>query len=329
MDFVTIKGSDDGIWTRDMLGNKGYNLLQLCKTDVKIPQGIIFPTELCREYYADGKKISSKLREKIISGIRALEADTQKHFGDAKAPLIISVRSGAPVSMPGMMETILNAGINEQVLSHCNQLHLYYAYLRFIKSYARAVKHVELEEFDDIGIPNKEELGNRIRQWKQQYKMKTGEDFCGDVVEYIVNCVAAVFDSWNNDNAVRYREYKQIPHDLYTAVILQEMVFGNYNAASGTGVIFTQNPLTGKKELYGEYLPCAQGEDIVSGMSNPISIENLKETQPVIYHGLQTAADKIEKQFRHPQDIEFTYENETLYILQTRNMQIKNKQTKM
>ncbi|MCL2719373.1 MAG: hypothetical protein FWE14_11405 [Lachnospiraceae bacterium] len=320
MKYINLKVSEDDVpdYQKSIIGNKGYSLLELVKIGVNVPEGFILPTDICREYFLNGRK-NNKLEKLIAAGINTLEADTGKKLGEMGNPLIISIRSGAPVSMPGMMETFLNVGLNDEMLRDCQQIHLLLSYLNFVKTYAWAEKNITICEYG-FDNSNCKKLIEAIGQYKQQYYLETGEQFPENITDCMINCTINVFHSWNSDNAILYRKRKSIPDDLFTAVIIQRMVFGNLNDISGTGVIFTQNPITKKKELYGEYLPCAQGEDVVLGISNPKSIEELAQEYPAIYNNLNCAANKIEAHFGRPQDIEFTYENGKVYILQTRDM---------
>jgi pyruvate,orthophosphate dikinase len=325
MNSISLTTDNSCKFSKETVGNKAYNLLELSRIGINVPEGIILPTDICLEYYLCGKKMDDKLKQLIVSGIRKLELDTGKRLGDISDPLILSVRSGAPASMPGMMDTILDVGLNDYILRNCRHVHLFQSYLRFIKTYAQAVHNLSLQVSFAIDGADPEELAHRVSQCKLQYQRETGEQFPEDIIKCVINCVIVVWDSWNSHKAIFYRKNKNIRDDMYTAILLQRMVFGNFNAHSGAGVIFTQNPLTGDKELYGEYLPSAQGEDIVSGIANPKPIEQLAQERPTVYDSLARAAEKIEKHFGCPQDIEFTYEDGTLYLLQTRNMSVRKK----
>lgn len=295
------------------LGGKGGNLAEMTKIGLAIPNGIIVTTDACREYFKEGKVISKELKKEILEKLESIQ----------KKPLLVSVRSGAPVSMPGMMDTILNVGFNDQVAEEVlsnirDEYFVYSSYARFISMFSEIARGVEKKKFDAIAekIKNPKEL---IPLYKQLYRAETGEVFPEEVKEQILMAVDSIFNSWNNERAILYRQLNGIDDNMGTAVVVQEMVFGNFNQRSGTGVVFSRNPSTGENKIFGEYLICAQGEDIVAGVRTPEPIQKLKEEMPKIYEELCENIDKLEKHNKDMQDIEFTIENEKLYILQTRN----------
>lgn len=316
--YINLKDSKSSIYSRHVAGNKGYNLMKLCRMGIRVPDGFIIPAYTCQDYYRKNEIMSVGIRNMVISGIRELEQRSGKRLDDAENPLLLSIRSGAAVSMPGMLDTILNAGFQEVM---CLEAYQFRAYISFIKSYAASVKHINLKECvtDGLGV---DQLKDVLAQYKDQYQRESGEPFPEDSMECIINSVEAVFQSWNKSSAVLYRKNKGISDSLYTAVIIQQMVFGNRNSCSGTGVVFSQNPLTKEKKIYGEYLSCAQGEEIVSGASNPMPMEQLSKAHPEIYGELYEIINRIEDGFGTPQDIEFTYEDGKVYILQTRNIPV-------
>ncbi len=320
--------------SRFELGGKGYGLVQMTSAGLPVPPGIIILTTACKEYYRLNGKIPDGLFEELEKKIAQLEKKTGKRFGDPARPLLVSVRSGAPYSMPGMMDTILNLGINDEVARGLAELtgderFAYDAYRRFIQMFGRIAMGVKGDKFEklleetkerlnvkhDIEIPASE-LKKLVEEFKQVVKKETGRELPQDPFEQLKMAVEAVFKSWNNPRAREYRRYYKIPDDLGTAVNIQVMVFGNLGANSGSGVGFTRNPSTGEKKLYGEYLPRAQGEDVVAGIRTPLPLEKI---DPKIYRQLEEIAAKLEQHFRDMQDFEFTVEEGKLYMLQTRN----------
>lgn len=296
-----------------LLGGKGGNLAEMTKIGLAIPNGIIVTTDACREYFKNGKKISEELRKEILEKLETIH----------KKPLLVSVRSGAPISMPGMMDTILNVGFNdtvaEEVLASIqDEKFVYSSYARFISMFSEIVQGVEKKKFDEIAqkVENPKDL---IPLYKALYEKETGEKFPEEVKEQILMAVNSIFNSWNNERAILYRKLNNIDDNMGTAVVVQEMVFGNFNQKSGTGVVFSRNPSTGEKQIFGEYLICAQGEDIVAGIRTPEPIAKLKEEMPRVYEELLQNIEKLEQHNRDMQDIEFTIQDEKLYILQTRN----------
>ncbi len=320
--------------SRFELGGKGYGLVQMTSAGLPVPPGIIILTTACKEYYRLNGKIPDGLFEELEKKIAQLEKKTGKRFGDPARPLLVSVRSGAPYSMPGMMDTILNLGINDEVARGLAELtgderFAYDAYRRFIQMFGRIAMGVKGDKFEKLLEETKERLGVKhdieipaselkklVEEFKQVVKKETGRELPQDPFEQLKMAVEAVFKSWNNPRAREYRRYYKIPDDLGTAVNIQVMVFGNLGANSGSGVGFTRNPSTGEKKLYGEYLPRAQGEDVVAGIRTPLPLEKI---DPKIYRQLEEIAAKLEQHFRDMQDFEFTVEEGKLYMLQTRN----------
>ena len=321
---------------RNLLGGKGAGLAEMARIGLPVPPGFTITTEACKEYYAKGRQFPEGLEEQVREYMKKLEEKTGKKFGDPNNPLLVSVRSGAPISMPGMMDTILNLGLNDQTVEGLARLtnnprFAYDSYRRFIQMFSDIVLKVPREEFEKIlekykkieGVKYDAELSVEalkkiVEEYKELVKKHIGRDFPQDPWEQLYMAIRAVFESWNNPRAIVYRRYNNIPDDLGTAVNIQTMVFGNMGWDSGTGVAFTRNPSTGEKKLYGEYLPNAQGEDVVAGIRTPKKIEEMKEEFPEIYEQLVKVAELLEKHFRDMQDIEFTVERGRLYLLQTR-----------
>lgn len=321
---------------RSLLGGKGADLAEMKKLGLPIPPGVIITTEAWREYYANNQTLSKDLKTEIVEKLKMLEKEYEEVFGGRYNPLLVSVRSGAPVSMPGMMDTILNLGLNDITIIGLaeqtkDEKFAYDCYRRFISMFSRVVFGVEGAKFKEISEDYTHKLGFKtasdldinalkeiIRKYKALVKKETGTEFPDDVYDQLFSAVKAVFDSWYSQRAVTYRQAHKIPDDLGTAVIMQAMVFGNMGNDSGTGVIFTRDPSTGEKKLYGEYLLDAQGEDLVAGIRTPEPIDSLKGKLPKIYDELARISDTLERHFRDMQDIEFTIEKGKLYILQTR-----------
>ena len=320
-----------------LLGGKGANLAEMKMLGLPVPNGFIISTEACRAYMKEGSKWLDVLWPKIIEHMHYLEHISGKIFGGSENPLLVSVRSGAPVSMPGMMDTILNLGLNDKTVKALadNSKDLRFAYdcyRRFIQMFANVVLDIELDAFEDAlhevkqrldvtydyQIPA-EELQEMVSKFKGIVKEKVGKPFPQDPWVQLKMAIEAVFKSWNNKRAVTYRKIANIPDDLGTAVTVMEMVFGNLGEDCGTGVLFTRNPSTGEKELFGEFLINAQGEDVVAGIRTPQPISLLKEVNLELYNELARVAELLEKHFRDMQDIEFTVERGKLYILQTRS----------
>ena len=303
-----------------ILGGKGGNLSEMVKIGLPIPYGIIVSTTACNQFFKDGKELSESLKEEILKNIQILESTTGKKI-QSDNPLLVSVRSGAPISMPGMMDTILNVGFNDDVAQKMLDItgdedFVYSSYLRFVQMFSEITEGIERKRFMELKSDN---YKDQIKEGKQIYKDECGKEFPEKFEDQIFRAVKAIFNSWNNDRAILYRKLNNIDNNMGTAVIIQEMVFGNLNEKSGTGVLFTRNPSTGKDEIFGEVLLNAQGEDIVAGIRTPDDINLLKTTMPIIYDKLVKTTKKLEKHNKDMQDIEFTIENSKLFILQTRN----------
>ena len=311
---------DGGKDMLSILGGKGANLAEMSKIGLSIPNGIIISTTACIKYFEEDKKINNILEEEIFSKLRVLEYETGKKF-QSENPLLVSVRSGAPVSIPGMMDTILNLGFNDYVAAKLIQItkdekFVYSSYLRFVQMFSEIAKGIDRKKFLHLKSTSYIE---QIEESKKIYTDECGEIFPENFQNQILIAVKSIFDSWNNERAILYRKLHNIDDNMGTAVVIQEMVFGNYNDKSGTGVLFTRNPSTGENKIFGELLLNAQGEDIVAGIRTPDNIELLKETMPNIYEELSETAKKLEQHNKDMQDIEFTIENGKLFILQTRN----------
>ena len=322
---------------RNLLGGKGANLAEMTNLGMPVPQGFTISTEACTKYYEDGERISEDLEKTIMEYIEKMEAITGKKFGDLENPLLVSVRSGARASMPGMMDTILNLGLNDSVVvafaeKTGNPRFAYDSYRRFIQMYSDVVMEVGKKYFEELIDQLKEKRGVKLdteltaddlkllaEQFKEEYKKKIGSDFPSDPKMQLMGAIKAVFRSWNNPRAIYYRRMNDIPGSWGTAVNVQAMVFGNMGETSGTGVAFTRNPSTGERKLYGEFLMNAQGEDVVAGVRTPQTIDHLKEIMPECYAQFVEISNKLEKHYRDMQDMEFTIENKKLYMLQTRN----------
>jgi len=323
---------------RNLLGGKGANLAEMTNLGLPIPQGFTITTEACTSYYENGKKISKEIEEEILSNLKDLEELQGKKFGDNSDPLLVSVRSGARASMPGMMDTILNLGLNDIAVEGFakktnNPRFAYDSYRRFIQMYSDVVMEVPKSYFEKIidelkgsrGIKydtelTVDDLKELVKRFKEVYKTSmNGEEFPQDPIEQLMGAVKAVFRSWDNPRAIVYRRMNDIPGDWGTAVNVQSMVFGNKGETSGTGVAFTRNPSTGEKGIYGEYLINAQGEDVVAGVRTPQPISKLQEDLPECYKEFMEIANKLEDHYCDMQDMEFTIEEGKLYFLQTRN----------
>ena len=323
---------------RELLGGKGANLAEMTNLGLPIPQGFTVSTEACTEYYNDGKKINDEIQSQIFEALKKLEEMQGKKFGDNSDPLLVSVRSGARASMPGMMDTILNLGLNDVAVEGFaaktgNPRFAYDSYRRFIQMYSDVVMEVPKSFFEKIIDEVKEakgvhydteltvdDLKELVKRFKEVYKnAMNGEEFPQDPTEQLMGAVKAVFRSWDNPRAIVYRRMNDIPGDWGTAVNVQAMVFGNMGETSGTGVAFTRNPSTGEKGIYGEYLINAQGEDVVAGVRTPQPITKLAEDLPECYKEFMEIANKLENHYRDMQDMEFTIQEGKLYFLQTRN----------
>ena len=322
---------------RNLLGGKGANLAEMTNLGLPIPQGFTVTTEACTDYYTSGKQITDEIKTQIFDALKELEAIQGKKFGDTEDPLLVSVRSGARASMPGMMDTILNLGLNDVAVEGFakktgNQRFAYDSYRRFIQMFSDVVMEIPKSHFERILDQIKEEKGAKfdtdltaddlkevIEKFKSIYKEAMGADFPQDPKEQLMEAVKAVFRSWDNPRAIVYRRMNDIPGDWGTAVNVQAMVFGNMGETSGTGVAFTRNPSTGAKGIYGEYLINAQGEDVVAGVRTPQPITKLEEDMPECYAEFMAIAEKLENHYRDMQDMEFTIQEGKLYFLQTRN----------
>ena len=322
---------------RNLLGGKGANLAEMTKIGLPVPQGFTISTEACTKYYEDGRRINEEIQAQIMEHIEKMEGITGKKFGDLENPLLVSVRSGARASMPGMMDTILNLGLNEEVVNVLaeksgNPRWAWDCYRRFIQMYSDVVMEVGKKYFEKLidqmkakkGIEydvdlTAEDLQELCVQFKAEYKGQLGTDFPSDPKEQLFGAIKAVFRSWDNPRANIYRMDHDIPYSWGTAVNVQMMAFGNLGDTSGTGVAFTRNPATGEKGLMGEFLMNAQGEDVVAGVRTPMPIEKMKEVLPEVYEQFLSICNTLENHYRDMQDMEFTIEDKKLYMLQTRN----------
>ena len=322
---------------RELLGGKGANLAEMTNLGMPVPRGFTITTEACTQYYEDGRTINADIQAEIMTYIATLEKMTGKTFGDLNNPLLVSVRSGARASMPGMMDTILNLGLNDKVVvafaeKTNNPRFAYDSYRRFIQMYSDVVMEVGKKYFEQLIDQMKEKRGVSLdteltaddlkelaEQFKAEYKAKIGSEFPQDPKEQLMGAIKAVFRSWDNPRANYYRRMNDIPSSWGTAVNVQEMVFGNTGDTSGTGVAFTRNPATGEKKLFGEFLMNAQGEDVVAGVRTPQTIDQLAEVMPEAYAEFVKICNTLENHYRDMQDMEFTIENKKLFMLQTRN----------
>ena len=322
---------------RELLGGKGANLAEMTNIGLPVPQGFTITTEACTQYYEDGRQINEEIMAEIMEYIEKMEKITGKKFGDLENPLLVSVRSGARASMPGMMDTILNLGLNEDVVDVIakmsnNPRWAWDCYRRFIQMYSDVVMEVGKKYFEQLIDAMKEKKGvtqdveldaadlkELAMQFKAEYKAKIGEDFPSDPKEQLVGAIKAVFRSWDNPRANVYRRDNDIPYSWGTAVNVQSMAFGNMGDDCGTGVAFTRNPATGEKKLFGEFLTNAQGEDVVAGVRTPMPISEMADKFPEAFEQFQKVCQILEEHYRDMQDMEFTVENGKLYMLQTRN----------
>ena len=322
---------------RELLGGKGANLAEMTNIGLPVPQGFTITTEACTQYYEDGREINDEIQSQINEYIVKMEKITGKKFGDRENPLLVSVRSGARASMPGMMDTILNLGLNEDVVNVIaeksnNPRWAWDCYRRFIQMYSDVVMEVGKKYFEELidqmkakrGVKQDvdltaEDLKELANQFKAEYKSKIGSDFPDDPKEQLMGAIKAVFRSWDNPRANVYRRDNDIPYSWGTAVNVQAMVFGNMGEDCGTGVAFTRDPATGQKGLFGEFLTNAQGEDVVAGVRTPIKISEMEEKFPKAYAQFKIVCNTLEAHYRDMQDMEFTVENCQLYMLQTRN----------
>ncbi len=320
-----------------LLGGKGANLAEMTNIGLNIPQGFTITTATCLKYYEDPKKIMDNIKQDVLDAIKRLEQKYNKNFGDKKNPLLFSVRSGAPMSMPGMMDTVLNLGLNDESVKGVvevtnNERFAYDSYRRFIQMFSDVVMGIELDHFEEILNAYKakkgedakdtdldvDDLKNIIAEYKALYQKEIGSPFPQDPQVQLFNAIEAVFKSWNNKRAITYRRMNKIPN-YGTAVNVQVMVFGNKGWKSGTGVAFTRDPSTGENRKFGEYLANAQGEDVVAGIRTPKTLDEMKEEFPKVHDELFELMEKLENHYRDMQDIEFTIEDGELFILQTRN----------
>ena len=322
---------------RNLLGGKGCNLAEMTNLGMPIPQGFTVTTEACTDYYNSGKQITKEIQDQIFEALTWLEGVNGKKFGDTEDPLLVSVRSGARASMPGMMDTILNLGLNDEAVEGFakktgNPRFAYDSYRRFIQMFSDVVKEVDKAKFEDVLDDIKAEKGVKfdtdldaddlkevIKRYKGIYRKALNEEFPQDPKDQLFEAIKAVFRSWDNPRAIYYRRMNDIPGDWGTAVNVQTMVFGNMGDTSGTGVAFTRNPSTGEKQIYGEYLINAQGEDVVAGVRTPQPITKLAEDLPDCYKQFMDIAHTLEEHYRDMQDMEFTIQEGKLYFLQTRN----------
>ena len=332
--YMFSEGNKD---MKNLLGGKGANLAEMTSIGLPVPRGFTVTTEACTNYYESDKKISEDIKDEIFDKLSELEKITGKKMGDINNPLLVSVRSGARASMPGMMDTVLNLGLNDEVCINFaketnNKRFVYDSYRRFIMMFADVVKGYSKSSFERVLDKYKEDKGVKYdtdldendmydiaMKFKSIYKELSGNDFPQDPKEQLIEAVTAVFRSWNNERAIYYRRMNDIPSSWGTAVNVQEMVYGNKGDDCGTGVAFTRNPATGEKKLYGEYLMNAQGEDVVAGVRTPKSIDTLKEVMPDAYNEFVKTCEILESHYRDMQDMEFTIENGKLFMLQTRN----------
>ncbi|MFB0958260.1 MAG: pyruvate, phosphate dikinase, partial [Clostridiaceae bacterium] len=322
---------------KNLLGGKGANLAEMTGLGIPIPQGFTVTTEACNKYYNDGRVLAQEVKEEIRKAMANIEEVTGKTFGGQTNPLLVSVRSGARASMPGMMDTILNLGLNDETVEVLaretgNERFAYDSYRRFIQMFADVVMEIEKKNFEHIMDHMKEakgvhldteldanDLKELVRKFKEFYSRAKGQEFPQDPEEQLIESVTAVFRSWDNPRANVYRRLNDIPYSWGTAVNVQAMVFGNKGETSGTGVAFSRNPSTGEDKIFAEYLMNAQGEDVVAGIRTPFPIEELNKQMPEVYQQFVSIVDTLEKHYRDMQDMEFTIEEGKLYFLQTRN----------
>ena len=322
---------------RDLLGGKGANLAEMTNIGLPVPQGFTITTEACTKYYEDGRQINDEIQKQINEYIVKMEKMTGKKFGDVENPLLVSVRSGAHASMPGMMDTILNLGLNEEVVNSLatksnNPRWAWDCYRRFIQMYSDVVMEVGKKYFEELidkmkakkGVKqdvdlSADDLKELANQFKKEYKKKIGKEFPSDPKEQLMGAIKAVFRSWDNPRANVYRRDNDIPYSWGTAVNVQSMAFGNMGDDCGTGVAFTRDPATGEKGLFGEFLTNAQGEDVVAGVRTPMLITEMEQKFPEAFDEFKKVCKILEDHYRDMQDMEFTVEHGKLYMLQTRN----------
>ena len=322
---------------RDLLGGKGAGVAAMTQAGLPVPPGFTITTEACKAYYSSGERFPPGMWEQVVAALEEVEAKTGKRLGDPANPLLVSVRSGAKISMPGMMDTVLNLGFNDQAVEGLarqtgSERFALDAYRRFIQMFGRIVLGIPAEEFDRVFDEHKDKAGAKqdtdldaaalrsvVAAFKDVVRRETGRPFPENPREQLELAIRAVFGSWMGRRAVDYRNYNRISHDLGTAVNVQSMVFGNMGDDSGTGVAFTRDPSTGEKQLYGEFLPNAQGEDVVAGIRTPLPISEMRSVWPGVYQSFETIARRLESTYRDVQDMEFTVERGKLYMLQTRS----------
>ena len=332
--YLFTEGSAE---VRDLLGGKGAGVSDMTRARLPVPPGFTITTEACNAYNAQGQNLPDGVWEQALEALKHLEQQTGKRLGDSHNPLLVSVRSGAKFSMPGMMDTVLNLGLNDESLEGLiaqtdNERFAYDAYRRFLQMFSKIVLNLNPQTFEDRLEQKKRQTGAQtdadltapalkdlVEEFKSIVARETGHPFPTDVHRQLDLAIRAVFDSWMNKRAMDYRAFHHIPHDLGTAVNVQAMVFGNMGGDSGTGVVFTRNPLTGEKVLYGEYLQNAQGEDVVAGIRTPKPIAALRQDMPAPYDELVRYAELLERHYHDMQDMEFTIEHGNLYMLQTRS----------
>ena len=321
---------------KDALGGKGAGLAEMTASGVNVPPGLTILTSCCRDYHTSSQKMPDGLMDEVFEQLKDVEAKVDRKLGDVKKPLLVSVRSGAKFSMPGMMDTILNLGLNDETVEGLAKLmnnprFAWDSYRRFIHMYSNVVLEISKDKFEDLLEDKKDELGVKndsdlkesdlralVAEFKQLVKKEKGHDFPQETKAQLMGAIEAVFRSWNNSRAIYYRNLNKIDHNIGTAVNVQAMVFGNLDDESATGVCFTRNPSTGEKSLYGEYLVNAQGEDVVAGIRTPKKISDMKAEMPAVYDELLATVGRLEKHYKDMQDIEFTIEHKKLFILQTR-----------
>lgn len=322
---------------RSLLGGKGANLAEMSSMGINVPYGFTVTTEACAKFYEEGEKLWDELNEEISEHIKDLEAKNEKTFGNNEDPLLVSVRSGAPISMPGMMDTILNLGLNDDAVLGLakrteNPRFAYDSYRRFIQMFSDVAMGIDKNKFEKVLSAKKEEKGvstdnelteedlkDVVEKYKVVYKEEKGEDFPQDPRDQLNKAISAVFASWNNERAILYRKINEIDDSMGTAVNVQSMVFGNMGDSSGTGVAFSRNPATGENKLFGEYLMNAQGEDVVAGVRTPKEINTLQDMMPEVYEEFANTARTLEEHYKDMQDMEFTIQDGKLFLLQTRN----------
>src|SRR5579883_2663822 len=329
--------SEGSAQMRDLLGGKGAGVAEMTNAGLPVPPGFTITTEACNAYYDAGKRFPDGMWEQALAALKIVEQQTGKGFGAKNNPLLVSVRSGAKFSMPGMMDTVLNLGINDETVLGLIELtgderFAYDAYRRFIQMFSKIVLDTDPHDFESLLEQYKERAGVKtdaelsasdlkqlVADFKGIAEKQSGQPFPTDVYDQLHKAIEAVFSSWNNKRAIDYRNFNKIPHNLGTAVNVQSMAFGNMGNDSGTGVAFTRNPSTGEKVLYGEYLLNAQGEDVVAGIRTPSKISKLEQDLPHVYEQFKEIAQRLEQHYHDMQDLEFTVEKGRLYMLQTRS----------